>query len=243
MTRTIDRPVFLCDRCSTRCDRPLSVGRVGRDGLCSRCRCMTSVAYRGEISSLRKVGGPAFFTTSSALMRPVPFDVNGYYREMGVLPEARRSAIRDAVLAAGRSYRTTAIARVLLNRGRRRSYDAAPYGSVYVDELVRERLSRMPVRPLDTTPREYEDEPLGWGHYLLGSGREDFPSSWRAALICALRGFPPMRLALGWQGPFSSDPFSLIRNEDSGMILLIRETEPVSLLRVAEIVSELTTQR
>ena len=169
---------------------------------------------------------------------PEPFDVNGYYREIGVSPKATKAEIRDAILALPPSYRVAAIARLLLNRKRRAAYDAAPFGSVYVDELFTENLARMSLRHLDRHVRQVEDGALGWGHYLCGSGRSDYPSMWRALLLEALRGRSVTSISLGWQGPLSQELFRVVMVEGHP-IVLIRETDEPTAEQAEAIAAQL----
>jgi hypothetical protein len=88
--------------------------------------------------------GPAEFSTSLALEHfpSIIWDVNGYYRDLGVNPKATRMELRKAyqALDGQGSNRLTMIMNVLLNPKRRLLYDLAPFGSLYVDAEVDEAL-------------------------------------------------------------------------------------------------------
>lgn len=71
------------------------------------------------------------------------FDVNGYYRELGVHPKATRKELRQAYQAKGgqSSARLTYIFRQLLNPQTRFAYDCTPLGEVFMDDYIRDRLN------------------------------------------------------------------------------------------------------
>lgn len=82
------------------------------------------------------------FSTSGALLlrRPHVFDVNGYYRALGVDPYATRKQIREAYTARGgpTSTRLTYILKQLLQDDVRAAYDATPLGSIFFDDVIAE---------------------------------------------------------------------------------------------------------
>ena len=94
--------------------------------------------------------GPAEFSTSLALEHfpSIIWDVNGYYRDLGVHPKASRKELRQAyqALDGHSSNRLTMIMNILLDPKRRLLYDLAPFGSMYVDPEVDELLRLQAVR-------------------------------------------------------------------------------------------------
>jgi hypothetical protein len=86
------------------------------------------------------------FSTSAALV-PSPllcWDVNGYYRELGVDWRAGKAELRRAYLALDgqRSPRLTYVLAQLLDPATRRAYDRAPLGSQFRDLYVDQELWR-----------------------------------------------------------------------------------------------------
>jgi hypothetical protein len=89
---------------------------------------------------------PAECSSSTALsvLPAVIWDVNGYYRELGVLPSATRKDLRLAYFALDgqSSVRLTYIIKQLLNKAVRFDYDCTPLGEVFLDDYVRAILDR-----------------------------------------------------------------------------------------------------
>ena len=90
--------------------------------------------------------GPDYVTacTDLAICPQVCFDVNGYYRDLGVHWRSPISVIRKAYqrLDGPNDARLTYVFKQLLNKGTRYDYDRAPLGSMFVDRYVLERLKR-----------------------------------------------------------------------------------------------------
>ena len=90
--------------------------------------------------------GPAECSSCTALsvLPGVIWDVNGYYRELGVSPHATRRELREAYMAKDgqSSARLTYIMKQLVNREIRFAYDCVPLGEVFVDAYVAEALKR-----------------------------------------------------------------------------------------------------
>lgn len=84
--------------------------------------------------------GPFEFSTTQELERwpTIIWDVNGYYRELGVLPKATRAELKRAYqdMNGEGSVRLTHIFRQLLDPEIRAAYDASKPGSVFFDETV-----------------------------------------------------------------------------------------------------------
>lgn len=84
--------------------------------------------------------GPVEFSTSLEVMPflRIVWDVNGYYRELGVSPDVTRREIREAYQKkrGWRSPRLTFIMTQLLDLDIRDRYDRSPIGSMFIDEYV-----------------------------------------------------------------------------------------------------------
>lgn len=90
--------------------------------------------------------GPPECSSSTALsvLPGYIFDVNGYYRDLGVATHATRKQLRLAYQAKNgqSSVRLTYVLSQLLNPEVRREYDLMPLGSVFMDEYVLDALNR-----------------------------------------------------------------------------------------------------
>ncbi len=172
----------------------------------------------------RLVGdGPATFSTCVALERSpaMVYDVNGYYRALGVPPSATKHQIARAYHERGTDdpYLTYVVTQ-LLDPETRGAYDATPLGHVFLDEYVMERirLARSDLRVagktppqtvLDTALRGEEHHPTDsarwpWSYYLWDTAREDEERSraWQESLSVALgRVGVSMQIAVGLTGP------------------------------------------
>lgn len=96
--------------------------------------------------------GPLECSTSVAVERwpSIVWDPNGYYRELGVLPQATRRELREAYQALGgqHSQRLTYIMHQLLDPEVRAAYDATPSGSMFLDDYLAEELRRRSAREI-----------------------------------------------------------------------------------------------
>lgn len=90
--------------------------------------------------------GPVEFSTCMALsVSPeVCWDVNRYYRELGVHWKADRKELMRAYQSFGSmpSARVTYVFKQLLNPVIRREYDRVPLGGLFLDDYVREAIQR-----------------------------------------------------------------------------------------------------
>lgn len=94
-----------------------------------------------------RVGGGVLTVSSSRELETYPsicWDVNGYYRDLGVHWKAGRRQLMEAYRDRGGpdNPRLTYILRQLLDEETRREYDLMPYGSVYMDDYVQEEIVR-----------------------------------------------------------------------------------------------------
>ena len=82
--------------------------------------------------------GPATFSTCTALDRRGTWvwDAHRYYADLGVATSASRAQIRAGYAAGPGTARRTFLAKQLLNRTVRRSYDLTPLGEVFYDRYV-----------------------------------------------------------------------------------------------------------
>lgn len=111
--------------------------------------------------------GPAECSSCTDLaLRPyVCFDVNGYYREMGVHWKATRRQLMRAyqALDGQSSVRLTYIFQQLLNPTVRYEYDCTPLGEVFMDRYVQDELNRkMRDRMSAERRRLFEEGEAGW---------------------------------------------------------------------------------
>jgi hypothetical protein len=88
--------------------------------------------------------GPTVFPTTTAVVpaHPICWDVNGYYRELGVDPRATKAQLRQAYQDAGGpdSARLTYVLCQLLDPEIRAAYDRMPLGSKLTDDYVLQEL-------------------------------------------------------------------------------------------------------
>jgi hypothetical protein len=112
----------------------------------------------------RRVGdGPVAFSTCTALARSpeVSFDVNAYYRELGVHWRANRGELRRAYyrLEGYRDRRLTYVLHQLLDSAVRRRYDAMPPIEPMMDRYVLAALMRAANQSASQHAYEHRDDP------------------------------------------------------------------------------------
>lgn len=118
---------------------------LSEDDLARRREAQQVFAHRPY---LVRTSGPVEFSTSTVLCHwpQIVWDVNGYYRDLGVQHFATVAELRRAYQEKGgeRSARLTYVLRQLLNPSVRRAYDSTLPGQVfydaYVDEYVRRQM-------------------------------------------------------------------------------------------------------
>lgn len=125
---------------------------------------------------LRLGAGPDTWSTCTELAVPFApkWDVNGYYRALGVHPDATRRELREAYQALNgqSSAYLTEVFKFLLNDEERAHYDAAPLGQPYLDRItergLKERARREArMRSALTGRKVSPSQVLGeWGYEL-----------------------------------------------------------------------------
>lgn len=115
----------------------------------------------------RDGGGPLMCSTSLAL-EPWPsvvWDVNGYYHALGVGHKATRKQLKAAYqrLNGPNDVYLTYVLKQLLNPEVRRKYDAAPFGSRYLDKYVEEELKQRAQALAKRHARDPRDILEEWG--------------------------------------------------------------------------------
>lgn len=138
--------VWLCSTCVHPEDNQHYVGFVARDGICARCFTLAQEVYLTEAQEVRQAQGtyhlPRVFSTSTALAttKQIIWDVNRYYRDLGVPTDATRKQIRLAYQQAQgwESTRLTYIVRQLLNPKIRDAYDRCRPGTIFFDRYWKE---------------------------------------------------------------------------------------------------------
>ena len=208
---------FICDRCASdsKAIGQHIVGGVGTDSICSWCASsLTQVAYTDDVLE-PFVGQHGQMTCSSSLVldlgRRHIWDVNGYYRELGVEPHAPKAELRRAYQASVQDDRLTYIAKVLLNDETRIQYDLLKIGQLWFDPwlsarvreemldevqgrdiaeegevTVRQDLLEREDQPINISPVEETWSPSGWGHYTWHIGPRDWlMARWRLMLSLA----------------------------------------------------------
>lgn len=90
--------------------------------------------------------GPVEFSTCTEVAKSPMFvwDVNGYYRDLHCPTDATRKMLRLAYMSLGgpNNHRLTYVFKQLLNPEVRRAYDRMPLGQPFMDDYVREEISR-----------------------------------------------------------------------------------------------------
>jgi hypothetical protein len=143
--------------------------------------------------------GPPEASTSHAIeTQPICWDCNGFYRRLGLPPGSPRIEVARSFqdLDGHRSSALTDAARVLLNRGTKKLYDALPLGALWPDD-------EMVTRAVIEGDLEVVG-PQGWSFYIWGdvdpdSVDQDLLGVWRwmvAFLLWRSRS-PADRFAMG----------------------------------------------
>jgi hypothetical protein len=210
---------FVCNRCASdsKSIGQYIVGGVGTDSICSWCAAsLTSIAYTDDVLE-PFIGQHGQMTSSSSLTielsRRFIYDVNGYYRELGVSPHASKAELRQAYQESIQDDRLTYIAKVLLDNETRIQYDLLKIGQLWFDPwlsarvreemldevqgqdiaeegevTVRQDLLEREDQPINISPAEETWSPSAWGHYTWHIGpRTWLMARWRLMLSLAAR--------------------------------------------------------
>lgn len=129
--------------------------------------------------------GPVTWSCSRtlAVRRPVVYDVNGYYRELGVKHDANRRELREAYQAQDgqSSPRLTYVLRQLLDPVVREAYDRSPLGRPFLDDYVEDTVKRQAAREAQKRTSQTgsftsAEQVLGdWGYILLDDDGDGEP--------------------------------------------------------------------
>ncbi len=121
-------------------DGPFNLGTTVMASICSRCGGQAVWLLDARINEPRLAEhGISPWSSTCAALEPWPtfrWDVNGYYRALGVSPTATTVEIKDAYLALDgqSSPRLTYIVKQLLNPEVRAMYDSCQLGEVFFDQ-------------------------------------------------------------------------------------------------------------
>lgn len=133
---------------------------------------MTVLAPPGvDLDRPVRVGDASAAFSTCTDLAPVPlvcWDVNGYYRALGVPWRATWGHLRVAYLRAGghRSVWLTYVLAQLVDRDVRRRYDRCPLGSVYPDRYVRLVLRREEAMRLSRAAAECCGDPAAFARWV-----------------------------------------------------------------------------
>lgn len=141
-----DRPVYLCENCAAP-NQGYYLGAIAQHNICAICRGLAIGLYEARVldpwTPDRRRPTPTTCVTVEPY-RSFVWDVNGYYRELGVSTEATRLEIRRAYQAhyGYLNPRLTYIVKQLLDPDVRASYDACRPGEVFFDRYIEESFER-----------------------------------------------------------------------------------------------------
>lgn len=141
---------WLCQACVHKEDERYICGSVGMDGICTRCSGLAHEVFLVDCQKPHRAYQDGYrhheFTTSSDIVSYTQFvwDVNMYYRDLGVHPHATRREIREAYQQAEgwNSERLTYIVKQLLDEEVRALYDSCRPGELFMDRYLIESAER-----------------------------------------------------------------------------------------------------
>lgn len=140
--------LYVCGRCITEADRQFMLGNTAMAGVCSRCmgQAVWLLDARVNDPHLAHSGVSPTFSTGAALL-PWPlqvWDVNGYYRDLGVRPGASKDEIVQAYIALGPEppSRQTYCIKQLLDPEIRARYDSCQLGELFFDQHLQDVVMR-----------------------------------------------------------------------------------------------------
>lgn len=139
------KTVFLCGACldSAPWAGGYLVGYPGFDGICAWCGRLGQQIVSEEVNEPQVAQYGPFEWSPSLVVEPYRlwvWDVNCYYRDLGVPTDATRAQIKAAYQAANgeEDDRLTYIVKVLLDPEKRAVYDSIQPGDFYFDKFLRE---------------------------------------------------------------------------------------------------------
>lgn len=149
-TATTLDSIRLCINCLVPSDGQWLCGVImNQAASCSRCDSWEAVNVLYPKANDPRLEGdhrnPDFSTSVTvAPYLPHVWDVNGYYRDLGVRTDATKAELRDAFLTRGghQSARLTFVLKQLLDDRVRARYDATPLGSIFFDAEVAAEVKR-----------------------------------------------------------------------------------------------------
>jgi hypothetical protein len=156
MTTTKTETVSLCVRCYGEDDSKYHLGSVAyMTQKCVRCNLRTAIFLAEPKAQDPRLVGPHYLAMMSTCIELEPYDpfvwdVNGYYRELGVPTNASKAEIRRAYLALNghASDRLTYIVKQLLDPEIRREYDLTPSGQKFYDRFEADKKRQEIMRDL-----------------------------------------------------------------------------------------------
>lgn len=189
--------LYVCGRCFTEADHSYYLGQTTVYGVCSRCGGQASMMVDAAVSEPHpnRADSEMSFSTSEALL-PSPlfvWDVNAYYRDLGVPSWATRKEIkaRYQEIDGQSSERLTYIVKVLLDAEKRKAYDSCPLGTkyfdYYYDRMAKEILeqeasaSRAAGEEFETEPIDFSDaigKPVSVAPERASNRRDPRPTQW-----------------------------------------------------------------
>lgn len=176
--------VVICDECydDDVYGRWLRGTTTGGSLLCQRCRRPGTkvVLARGLEPVLTWKGVHPSASTTLAVPGKVIWDVNGYYRILGIPVDATKIQIRRAFQAKNGhdDWLLTYIVRQLLNPGIRAAYDSSPWGKPFFDDVIERYVKQKLVDESIAALRNGDEswvEPIDLSHLKNQPEPEDEP--------------------------------------------------------------------
>lgn len=134
--------VWLCGAHVYKGDGAYEQGMVPGSGECNRCGCRPAdVVFTADVEDPRLGGWGPIEAKAGVGLDLVPrfiWDVNRYYRRLGVDPRCSKREIREAYQRANgqESPELTAIVKFLLDDEQRWRYDNLPIGRINIDDQI-----------------------------------------------------------------------------------------------------------
>lgn len=180
-TATDKLEISVCKDCELLTDRTYVIGHVNYGAsVCDRCGVNPAWFVLSPLADEPQqcgqwFGYPESCSTSLAVERlpTVVWDVNMYYRHLGVPVDATRKEIRTAYQALGNnpSSRLTMIVKTLLDPDLRFRYDMTEPGHLWMDEEIAAVIRRARIEESERLRKDHE----AWGEDLVFD--EDFETA------------------------------------------------------------------